>query len=769
MRTKAFIVLALFILLIISPVHAAAQSLYTDSNPSGNQEIQIIDNRVIFSFADLNYREKNLVSPIDATRIIFSLPPNWTLVSGGELELHYDVLLSGSDVENVVGGGGNLFVNLNGIIIGTLPLNETGSNVVRLQIPPEALVATLEDGRHLLTISLEAQLSCVYDARVLVTIKPTSLLDLTFEETSPELDLSRLPAPFFLDSSFIPDGVYVVVPNNPESTELQAAMDVMAGFGATIGGSYNMELITEGELTQENLPLYHMVFVGTADKFSLLSDVKFQVPVVGGKFENLPAESASDGILQIALSPWNPSKAILLVGGNSGEAVLKAGQAVSAGRVLVYESPLLAYVSNVQLLSGSLPVVEDFSLKDLGYATETLSGIGTSSQDYQFYVSREQMTTREGYFDLVYYHSGLLSYDLSAFSIRLNDQIISSIAFSEETQQVTTLRVKIPPGVLRFGENNLEVRANLLATLSCDDTGFSDPWLTISDQSVFHLPAGTGEPLTKALLKDLKFFPDLFATHSDLGDIAFVLPKSDPASWKIAGKLAYRLGETVTPFITNLSVAYADDVPQIMRDNYSMIVIGRASTLPFVTEINDSLPAPFDFATDTASERQMQIIYRIPQGVSVGYLELMASPFNSERTLLVIAGNTNDGLVFAGNTLLVNELQNQLAGVFAVTNGVQVATGKASAPFSIVGAGVPGSELIVATPIPDNTGQTPLIEPPSWLVPTTIASGVVILLIIAFVIKGAIDRNKLRQIALAGPGDEDSADAAKDSDGDQAK
>lgn len=769
MRTKAFIVLALFILLIISPVHAAAQSLYTDFNPSGNQEIQIIDNRVIFSFADLNYREKNLVSPIDATRIIFSLPPNWTLVSGGELELHYDVLLSGSDVENVVGGGGNLFVNLNGIIIGTLPLNETGSNVIRLQIPPEALAAALEDGRHLLTISLEAQLSCIYDARVLVTIKPTSLLDLTFEETSPELDLSRLPAPFFLDSSFIPDGVYVVVPNNPESTELQAAMDVMAGFGATISGSYNMELITEGELTQENLPLYHMVFVGTADKFSLLSDVKFQIPVVGGKFENLPAESASDGILQTALSPWNPSKAILLVGGNSGEAVLKAGQAVSAGRVLVYESPLLAYVSNVQLLSGSLPVVEDFSLKDLGYATETLSGIGTSSQDYQFYVSREQMTTREGYFDLVYYHSGLLSYDLSAFSVRLNDQIISSIAFSEETQQVTTLRVKIPPGILRFGENNLEVRANLLVTLSCDDTGFSDPWLTISDQSVFHLPAGTGEPLTKALLKDLKFFPDLFATHSDLGDTAFVLPKSDPASWKIAAKLAYKLGETVTPFITNLSVAYADDVPQIMRDNYSMIVIGRASTLPFVAEINDSLPAPFDFATDTASERQMQIIYRIPQGVSVGYLELMASPFNSERTLLVIAGNTNDGLVFAGNTLLVNELQNQLAGVFAVTNGVQVATGKASAPFSIVGAGVPGSELIVATPIPDNTGQTPLIEPPGWLVPTTIASGVVILLIIAFVIKGAIDRNKLRQIALAGPGDEDPTDAAKDSNGDEAK
>ncbi|MBI5825097.1 MAG: cellulose biosynthesis cyclic di-GMP-binding regulatory protein BcsB [Chloroflexi bacterium] len=756
MKMKAFIVLALFGLSMLSPVHAAAQSLYADVDPSDGPEIQIVDNRVVFSFADLKYREKNLVGPVDVTRIVFSIPPNWTLASGGEIELHYDVLLSGSDIESV-SGGGDLAVSLNGIIIASFPLNETSSNVVRIQIPPEALVTTREDGRHLLTISLSAQLSCVYDARVIVTVKPTSFFDLVFEETSPELSLTRLPAPFYLESSFIPDGVYIVVPDKPETLELQAAMDVMAGLGAMVGGNYNIELISAGELTPQNLPTYHIIFVGMPDKFTLLSDVNFEVPVVNGQFENLPQASASDGVLQMGLSPWNPSKAILLVSGNSGEAVLKAGQAVSAGRILVYENPRLAYVSNVQLLSGTLPIVEDFSLKDLGYATKTLSGIGGSSQAYQFYVSREQMTTNEGYLDLMYYHSGLLDYSLSAFSVSLNDQIISSIAFSEETQQVTTLRVKFPPGILRFGENTLEIRASLLATPSCDESGLIDPWLTISDQSVFHLPAGTGEPLTKALLKDLKFFPDLFATHSDLGDTAFILPKDNPASWKIAGKLAYRLGETVNPFIASLSVAYADDVPQLMRDNYSLIVIGKASTLPFLLEINDALPAPFDFTTDTASERQMQIVYRIPQGVSVGYLELMASPFNSERTLMLVAGNSDDGLVFAGNALLVNELQNQLAGVFAVTNGVQVATGKASAPFSIVGSGVPGSELIVATPISSNTGQQNLVEPPSWLLSVFIASGIITLFVIAFVVKGAIDKNKLNRLTLANPDDEPAA------------
>ncbi|MDP2776708.1 MAG: cellulose biosynthesis cyclic di-GMP-binding regulatory protein BcsB [Anaerolineales bacterium] len=236
--------------------------------------------------------------------------------------------------------------------------------------------------------------------------------------------------------------------------------------------------------------------------------------------------------------------------------------------------------------------------------------------------------------------------------------------------------------------------------------------MSVSNQSKIHLPADGGTSPAKSALKDLKFFPETFVTHSDLGDVALILPKSDINSWTVAGRLAYTFGEQFIPSIPNLQAAYADDVPQDIRANNSMIIIGLASELPFLAEFNDALPSPFDLSNNTANERQMQVIYRIPAGVSVGYLELMPSPFNAENSILVVSGNDYNGVTLAGNGLLQPDLQSQLAGVFAVTNGTQIATGNAASPYSIVGDIVPGSVPVNINPVSDLSGGIPANTPP---------------------------------------------------------
>jgi hypothetical protein len=250
--------------------------------------------------------------------------------------------------------------------------------------------------------------------------------------------------------------------------------------------------------------------------------------------------------------------------------------------------------------------------------------------------------------------------------------------------------------------------------------------------------------LAQPILKDLKFFPELFVNHSDLGDIAFIFPKSDYASWNIAGKLAYSLGQQYNPLIANIQAAYADEVPQEMHDTKSLVILGLASEVPFLTEFNDTLPAPFDMSNNTASERQMQVVYRIPDGVSVGYLQLMLSPFNAEKSILVISGNNHDGVLLAGNGLLQNELKTQLAGVFAVTNGVQVATGNASSPFSVVGDVVPGAQEVLTTPTP-NLGGSPVIENPIWLLPVIVSSALIVIGVLGYVAVSAITKSRSRR------------------------
>jgi len=133
----------------------------------------------------------------------------------------------------------------------------------------------------------------------------------------------------------------------------------------------------------------------------------------------------------------------------------------------------------------------------------------------------------------------------------------------------------------------------------------------------------------------------------------------------------------------------------------------------------------------------MQVVYRIPKGMNVGYLELLDSPFNVEKPVLVLSGNSEAGLAMAGNVLLLNELRSQLTGVFAVTNGTQIATGTASSTFSAVGTLVPPQAAVITTPVPATSRAPATLTPPGWLTPVLGISGAAILLTLIWVLINA--------------------------------
>ena len=743
MNRKILHTFAIFALLFLVPFEAAARGL-------GAPQPQGAGSTTSVSFADLGYVDSELVGPFDATRKIFSVPANWRLLPGGFVELNFDVIFTGGDIGVLDAAdasyAGVLTVSFNNQVIGTIRLNKAGSFTERLQIPAAAIQSVREDGQHELKVQLTAQFDCLYDIRTVVLVKALSKFDLPFEISSPELNLARLPAPFYLRNSLLPDRTVLVVPDAPAAQELQAVLNVETGFGSMVGRTFDFELVTSSLLTEELLASSHLIFVGTPDDFPLLPNVAFPTPVSNGQFTNLPAEAAEDGVVELALSPWNTNKVVMLVSGNSPEAVLKAGMAVGDGKIFVYQNPTVVYVSDVQKeLAGALPLVEDFSLQDLGYENETLRAIGVDQVEYSFYVAKEQIATKDGQITLAYYHSGLLEYSLSSLSVDLNGQVIASQPFTEESEQITYLPIKIPPGLLRFGENRLVVSAKMQPDLSCDFSGFSEPWLTVSNQTAIHLPATEIDAGLQDSLVDLKYYPGILMTRSDLGDLAFVLSENDLAGWKVAAQLAYNLGEEANPSIPNLVAVYAGDVPQDVRDNYSLIMIGKPDALPLLGEINNSLPAPFDFESNTANERQMQIVYRLPEGVYVGYLELLASPYNPGMVVLVVSGNADEGVTMAGQALVTDQLKDKLAGLFAVTNGTQVAVSNSPSHFSVVGTLIPPANQVVTTPLPG--GQTaPNFEQPFWLLPLMIVSALVVLLVIVFVVIRSFARNRSPQM-----------------------
>lgn len=754
MQVKKLIRVLFVVGLLVTPLNVAA----AQGNATNPVELQAAtgENPVTVSFADMGYSDTDLSSPFDSTSFFFSIPPNWKLVDGSVIELNFDVVLSGSDVGNIVSDqrpyGGFIAIRFNRQLIDTIYLDKqdvVGDYTRTIQIPSNALMAARRDGRHELEITLDASFSCIYDIRTLVHIKSTSTFTLPYTVVPPQLDLANLPMPFYMRNSLVPDRTLFVVPDDPETGELQAMLNTVAGFGTLVAGpDYGFDVTSISQLTNTDMETRNLVFIGMPKEFDLLSTVQFSVPISGGEFTNLLPDAGNDGIVQLAPSPWNGNKTVLLIGGNTPEAVNKAARAVSSGNLFIAGNPTLVYVNDVQLFINTAPAVEDFNLEDLGYQTQTLSGVGLDSVEFLFNVSQEQVATQDGYVELSYYHSGLMEYGTSSFTISLNDQDISSNVFTKDSVQVTQLQIKIPKGILKVGTNRLQINASMVPSLSCDTTGFSDPWFTISNQTKLHIPVSQ-ENVAAPLLRDFKFYPSFLTSQSDFGDVAFILSKANPSNWNVAAQLTYQLSRVNTPVISNLSVAYADDVPENIREDYSMVVVGRASQQPFLTELNNSLPAPFDQTNDTASERQMQVIYRIPPGVSVGYLELLASPYNTQKTIIVVSGNDDPGVEKSGSTLIQGELQSQLSGVFAVTNGLQVVSSGGPSQFSVVGNLIPEAPPVVTTPIPDQTETltTPVkFERPAWLPAVLLSLSVVTLIFIAIAIFSSLARRKVPKV-----------------------
>ena len=189
---------ALLVLLLAYPLQAGAQKPIAPSAPLQNRPVQIGENQATVTFGELGYTNIDLVSPYDSTRVMFSIPANWKLVPGGTVQLVYEITLSGADVNKITDSrnpyGGALTVTFNDFVIGSIPMDKLGVNTVEFQLPAESLVSKRQDGRHQLAILLNAQFSCVYNLHALISIKDTSLFNLLLEASSPQLDLSKLPA-----------------------------------------------------------------------------------------------------------------------------------------------------------------------------------------------------------------------------------------------------------------------------------------------------------------------------------------------------------------------------------------------------------------------------------------------------------------------------------------------------------------------------------------------------------------------------------------------
>lgn len=738
--------LSFVLIILLSVLSGGFKNVHASDFGTANPSAQYQELNNVFTLGELGYAERIMIGPYDTTRILFSTPATWQLQEGGKILLRYNY---SSSKGNQAVLGGTLFVYFNNVILATIYLDQNGQVTKEIPIPVSALQAVAEDGRHFIGFLFDASINCEDDDfSSSLIISAESEVVFSYAAIAPEVDLSKFPRPFYQSSPLVRTVTSIIVPDQPTSLELQSALAVVAGLGALTFGELDIDLVPIGHLSDEARLSNNLIFVGLPASFPILQSVNMPAPVSGAAL-SLPGVVEDDGVVQLTLSPWNAAGVLMFVSGTTERGLIKAASILGSDRIFISGRPDIVVVSDVNRIKSVESVSDLRTFSDLGYGNNTFGDEGGQYSSYSFYVTAEQASTTGAYIDLVTSRSGMLDFEQTGISLILNGEVISTLTFDAATSQISTTRIEMLPDVLRRGNNLLEVVADIKPKNSCLSRDLQSNWITLSSSSSVYTPS-SGRTLALNRNVNLDNFPYMFLTTDNLSDIAFVAPKNDRFSWREAANIAYSLGNSSNIIISDLLFAYGDEVSEEILNERSLIIVGRATTLPIISELGKDLPAPFEPGGDEAIQPAMTVNYRLLPGVSVGYLQLLSSPWNPDRSILAVLGNTEAGIPMASSSLTRSDLAFQLQGNFAVIYNDQIVT--VDTRLGLSKESIVGELPIAVTATPSSDGEsTPVspVSPPNvqaragWLLPSLI---VVTLLVIGLAI--IVVRNQIRDRKL---------------------
>ncbi len=741
--TKKILILVILCssLLLSQVLLVGAQKLDTPlAQATPTKEVLNIDATEI-PFRIIQEEDIPLSGPFDSAYFPFAIPNAWKISPNAKL--HLDMTVDFNKVSSnefgypLVSGGGTLIIYLNNTLLGVVNLDEVGDVQLTLPVPLAAFVSNREDGKMAFYAELDASDFCYVAENFNLFIHPTSYFSLPHEIAKPVADIINLPSLLYQDS-FVQESALIVLPDQPSAPELQAALTVAGSLGNFSQNNLPIDVTTISALTLEQKTLNHLLLVGKPAAFNILDELNLPAKPTGNGFQ-IAAASTDAGVIQLVNSPWDISKMVAFISGSSDEGVVKASQAVSTGVLRPHRFMNLAVVDDVQsaqATQATISTAETRTLADMGYEGSIFKYRGFNSATYNFQIPLGWTATEDAYFELAYGFSSLIDYEQSGIIVTLNENPIGSVRFDAETAQnaINKVRIDIPETAVIPGVNVLAIQAYMFPNDICTPPDAQGLWINIWNESVLSAPL-TQQQVDINTVVDLTDYPSPFVFDFELNNTAFVLPKGDIDALRGAVKAASYLAYQTNPSIITLSAFYGDEFPENARQNYNMILMGKPSQISLIDEIGDLLPVPFETGRDTALEGNLRVVFNIPEDAPLGYVELLASPWNPENVIVAVLGNSTQGEVWAVSAMNDATLRSQLSGNFVIVNNRQIlASDTRVFPVSENPTAMEGAPEINILATPEASQQPGLLPQNQDWIPIAIMVGIGLIVLIIVIV-----------------------------------
>jgi hypothetical protein len=431
-----------------------------------------------------------------------------------------------------------------------------------------------------------------------------------------------------------------------------------------------------------------------------------------------------DGVVQEIVSPWDPTRVAIVVSGATEEGLSKAGRALSTESYFPGMSGQVALVREVEKVPPEkMMPLTDFTLADLDYTDRTVYGFGPREMDFWFDVPFGWILTDDAHAMIKFRHAALTNLREASLTVLVNDAPVGSVKLDESNEKLGLLKVPLPASHIEGGGNRLTFISDYEPADWCVDNLARSAWFTGLSSSEIHL-----RHRVATMELDLGDYPLPYIIKPDLSDLSFALPEQPGAVDSLAMlHLATTLGNAADGDGFSPGVILGEPGKGAVGGKH-VIAIGRPSVSPAILRLNDVLPQPFIRGTDNLQQTIDTVIFRIPPGAEVGCIEQIPSVWDPARALLVVTGNSDEGVSWAAAALVNRETVRQLKGNLAVVRGTEVHStdtrrplGEETIPTPTPGTATPSPAVETATPPPKVTATPTPLAPETEATIATVA------------------------------------------------
>ncbi len=247
-----------------------------------------------------------------------------------------------------------------------------------------------------------------------------------------------------------------------------------------------------------------------------------------------------------------------------------------------------------------------------------------------------------------YTASPVITSSHTTLTVLINDKVVQTVhPITDGIEHTFTFAVPIE--ILSVNKKGIGLSFEAVSRItndSCEESNNAGQWMIIGKDTMVefnisaHMPAPSLDNLTGALViqNSVTATPPLLFVLSD---------NADSAEMSTMARIAMRLGNSIRPTSSQISVVHAKDLTQTQRNDANLVIIRTPKTIdPLFGELYTALKLP------------------VPTEKDPGFIRILTSPWSDSRRVLVVYSVTPDDETLV-NQAFIN------AGMFSALQGDQ--------------------------------------------------------------------------------------------------